>query len=105
MSGTGVYTEISANTAACKEWCEQLQHNSQLRDVLGPKLLGIPLLDWFFFGEHAFCGDRKYENVKTKLMVEASEVGGILSSRYSDAPKENEYAMVPTMLVAARKKT
>ena len=62
MSGPGVYDEIKGSISKfrlCKKWAAQLHRNSQWRATRSECCVKV---DYFFFAEHGFCGDRKFLN-------------------------------------------
>lgn len=117
MSGPGVYDEIKGRGSKfrlCKEWATQLHRNSQWRAIRTECCLKV---DYFFFAEHAFCGDRKFLDsrfgdardaeavavLESKLQVEmqahnVSSLGELLKVKYVNVEKEAEYQKVLQIL-------
>ena len=117
MSGPGVYDEIKGSISKfrlCKKWAAQLHRNSQWRATRSECCVKV---DYFFFAEHGFCGDRKFLNsrfgdandagaealVESKLQDElqarnVSSFGELLKVKYANVEKEAEYQKVLQIL-------
>ena len=102
MAGPGVYKEMRDKRLVVEACASHMcTGNSQMRALLGEDFLHLNGMDSFFFAEHAFCADRKYEN-QTHLLVEPANMStGTISERYADASKESEYEAVLAIIQTA----
>ena len=103
-SGSGCYDEIKLNKPKCEAFCRELMGDRQLQKLKAD--FDLPL-HGFFFPEHAFCGDRKFENLSQSAELEREQmlgaamethgvatIGELLRAKYCDEEKEQEYQRV-----------